>query len=549
MCTHREDSPQTVPFNPEELIMKRLILILAILAAAQILRFESAHAADSSSANRPNILFAIADDWSFGHAGAYGCGWVETPNFDRVAKEGILFTRAYTPNAKCAPSRAIILTGRYSWQLEEAGNHMAIFPPKFGSFMERLEADGYSTGFTGKGWAPGVANDVKGKPRRITGRVFQGKSAKPPATGISRNDYAANFGDFLKSSSEGKPWAFWLGTTEPHRGYEFGSGVRLGKKLGDVDRVPGYWPDNETIRNDMLDYAIEVEHFDNHLGKALALLEAVGELDNTLIVATSDHGMPFPRAKGQAYDHSNHIPLAIRWAGGIKGAGRTVDDFVDFADLAPTFLEAGQVSDAGPIMQPISGRSLIPIFKSDQASTKEPHRDHVLVGKERHDIGRPNNWGYPIRGIVKGDMLYLHNFKTDRWPAGDPLTGYLNCDGSPTKSLVLDMRRHGTSQDFWDLCFGRRPADELYDLSSDPDCVKNLASEPDNAKTMAALKKQLFSELKSQGDPRMSGKGDVFDSYPYSGASTDNFYDRFMSGQKVKAGWVNPTDFEKEPVE
>lgn len=527
--------------------MKRLILVFTLLAAAVSFLSELAQAADDAS-KRPNILFAIADDWSFGHAGAYGCGWVQTPNFDRIAKEGILFTRAYTPNAKCAPSRAIILTGRYSWQLEEAGNHMAIFPPKFGSFMERLEADGYSTGFTGKGWAPGFANDVNDKPRRITGQRFQGKTAKPPAKGISRVDYAANFGNFLNGNSDSKPWAFWLGTTEPHRGYEYGSGVRLGKKLDDVDRVPGYWPDNETIRNDMLDYAIEVEHFDNHLGKALALLEAAGQLENTLIVATSDHGMPFPRAKGQAYDHSNHIPLAIRWVKGINGPGRVVDDFVDFSDLAPTFLEAGQVSDAGPIMQPISGRSLFPIFKPTQTGKKQPHRDHVLVGKERHDIGRPNNWGYPIRGIVKGNMLYLHNFKTDRWPAGHPMTGYLNCDGSPTKSLVLEMRRQGSNQDFWDLCFGRRPPEELYDLSSDPDCVNNLAGQRTHSEKMAALKKQLFSELKTQGDPRMSGNGNVFDSYRYSGASTDNFYDRFMSGEKIKAGWVKPTDFEKEPI-
>jgi N-sulfoglucosamine sulfohydrolase len=527
--------------------MKRLILMLVAVAA--ILSSRNLLAESKGKARRPNILFAIADDWSFGHASAYGCGWVQTPNFDRVAKDGILFTRAYTPNAKCAPSRAIILTGRYSWQLEEAGNHMAIFPPKFGSFMERLEADGYSTGFTGKGWAPGFANDVNGKPRRITGQRFQGKTAKPPAKGISRVDYAANFADFLKSSSNEKPWAFWLGTTEPHRGYEYGSGVRLGKKLGDIERVPGYWPDNETIRNDMLDYAIEVEHFDNHLGMALAHLEAAGQLDNTLIVATSDHGMPFPRAKGQAYDHSNHIPLAIRWAGGIKGSGRIIEDFVDFADLAPTFLEAAQVSDAGPIMQPISGRSLFPIFESSDAETRKPHRDHVLVGKERHDIGRPNNWGYPIRGIVKGDMLYLHNFETVRWPGGHPTTGYLNCDGSPTKTAVLDMRRKGSNEDFWDLCFGKRPADELYDLTNDPDCVKNLASVSVHAEAMAELKKQLFDQLKAQGDPRMSGRGGVFDTYPYSAASTDNFYKRFTSGEKVKAGWVNSSDFEKEPVE
>ena len=99
-----------------------LIRILALSCVLSVL-LDSAEAAD-----RPNVLLAIADDWSYGHASAYGCGWVETPNFDRIAKEGILFRHAFTPNAKCAPSRATILTGRYSWQLEEAGNHMCIFP-------------------------------------------------------------------------------------------------------------------------------------------------------------------------------------------------------------------------------------------------------------------------------------------------------------------------------------------------------------------------------------------------------------------------------------
>ena len=230
------------------------------------------------AAERPNILFAIADDWSFGHAGAYGCDWVRTPNFDRLAKEGILFQRAYTPNAKCAPSRAIILTGRYSWQLENAGNHMTYFPAKFGGWVELLEANDYTTGYTGKGWGPGYARDANGKARRITGTAWQKQKAKPPARAISNNNYSANFADFLNAANEtkGKPWVFWYGTTEPHRGYENGVGRRMGKKLSDIDRVPRYWPDNEVIRNDMLDYSIEVEHYDNHLGKILALLEKNG---------------------------------------------------------------------------------------------------------------------------------------------------------------------------------------------------------------------------------------------------------------------------------
>ena len=498
---------------------------------------------------RPNSLFAIADDWSYGHASIYGCPWVNTPSFDRIAKEGILFRNAYTPNAKCAPSRATILTGRYSWQLEEAGNHMCIFPAKFGGFMERLSADGYIAGSTGKGWGPGIANDASGKRRAITGKSYSKRKAKPPAKAISNNDYAGNFGDFLTDVPKGKPWVFWFGTTEPHRGYEYGAGVRLGKKVSDIDRVPGYWPDNDTVRNDMLDYSVEVEHYDNHLGQILDKLDSAGQLDNTLIVATSDHGMPFPRVKGQAYADSNHIPLAIRWPGGIKGENRTVDDFVNFTDLAPTFLEAAGVTELGPIMQPTSGRSLFDVFQVDRSGQINPDRDHVLVGKERHDIGRPDSGGYPIRGIRKGNMLYLQNFETNRWPAGNPETGYLNCDASPTKSLILNQRRSGEATTFWNLSFGKRPDEEFFDVSRDPDCTNNLATTKQNAAMMAKLKSQMIAELTSQGDPRMLGKGEIFDRYPYSGAATDNFYERFMAGEKVKAGWVSPDDFEKQPLD
>ncbi|RMF43981.1 MAG: DUF229 domain-containing protein [Planctomycetota bacterium] len=498
---------------------------------------------------RPNILFAIADDWSYGHASVYGCPWVQTPNFDRVAREGILFQRAFTPNAKCAPSRATILTGRYSWQLEEAGNHMAIFPPKFGGFMERLVADGYVAGYTGKGWGPGIANDAEGRPRAITGKRYSARTAKPPARGISNNDYAANFIDFLRDVPPGKPWVFWYGTTEPHRGYEFQSGVRLGKRLEDIDRVPGYWPDTETVRHDMLDYAVEVEHYDAHLGRILQALDAAGQLDNTLVVCTSDHGMPFPRVKGQAYYHSNHIPLAIRWPQGIRGAGRIVEDVVNFADLAPTFLEVAGVKEAGPIMQPISGNSLVPIFQSEASGQVDPQRDHVLVGKERHDVGRPHDWGYPIRGIYQGDWLLVKNYEPDRWPAGDPETGYLNCDGSPTKSLILEMRRSGQDKRYWSLCFGKRPEYELYNVTTDPDCLHNLAGESRYADLRRRLEQQMVAELTAQGDPRMFGQGDIFDSYPYSSPATANFYERFRRGERLKAGWVNPTDFETEPIE
>ncbi|MEL6105153.1 MAG: sulfatase [Planctomycetota bacterium] len=495
--------------------------------------------------SRPNILLAIADDWSYGHASAYDCGWVDTPNFDRVAREGLLFQNAFTPNAQCAPSRATILTGRYSWQLEEAGNHMCFFPSKFGGYMERLAANGYVAGYTGKGWGPGIANDSEGQKRALTGKSYAKRKLKPPTSKVSRNDYAGNFADFLADVPDEKPWVFWFGTTEPHRGYEYGSGVRLGKKLDSIERVPAYWPDNEQVRNDMLDYAIEVEHYDTHLGRILETLERSGQLDSTLIVATSDHGMPFPRAKGQAYDESNHIPLAIRWPQGIKSPGRSVSDFVDFASLAPTFLRAAGIRDPGPIMQPTTARDLFDVFAADGPLAD---RDHVLVGKERHDIGRPNRGGYPIRGIRKGDFLYLRNYETDRWPGGNPETGYLNCDGGATKTEVLNLRRSGEATSFWKWCFGKRPTEELYDVSSDPDCINNLATSPGQSERVQMLRAQMESELKAGGDPRMFGRGDIFDRYEYTNPATAGFYERFIAGEKLRAGWVSPSDFEPEPI-
>jgi arylsulfatase A-like enzyme len=525
----------------------------AALLAAALLAATAVHAADDPSAappKRPNLLFAIADDWGYGHAGAYGCRWVKTPAFDRVAKDGLLFTHAFTPNAKCAPSRACILTGRNSWQLGAACNHVPFFPPEFKTWAEALAENGWHVGMTCKGWAPGVANDAGGRPRRMAGAPFNRRTAPPPTSGISNNDYAANFDDFLDAAPKDAPWCFWYGAVEPHRGYEYGSGAaKGGKKTSEVDRVPGYWPDTEVVRNDLLDYALEVEHFDRHLGRMLASLERRGLLDDTLVVVTSDNGMPFPRCKGQEYDFSNHLPLAVMWKKGIRAPGRTIDDYVSFIDFAPTFVELAGLAWERTGMAPATGRSLVEILRSDRGGRVVAARDHVLIGKERHDVGRPNDGGYPIRAIVKEGMIYVRNYETSRWPAGNPETGYLNCDGGATKTEILNAHRKDPNDRFWALCFGKRPAEELYDLAKDPDCLANLAGSASHEEIRKALEKQMTDELKAQDDPRMEGKGEVFDRYPYANEGQRGFYEKFMRGEKVKAGWVNESDFEKGPVD
>jgi len=497
---------------------------------------------------RPNILFAIMDDVTFSHMGAYGCSWVKTPNFDRIAKNGLLFKNAYTPNAKCAPSRSCIITGRNSWQLEDAGNHWSNFPAKFTTIAEVLAKNGYDVGFTGKGISPVVAKNIDGSPRQLLVNAYNQILTTPPTKFISNIDYAANFEQFL-SKQKNEPFFFWYGGLEPHRGYEFNSGItKGGKKLTDIqdkDIYP-FWPKVDSVRTDLLDYAFEIEYFDKQLGKMLKLLEEKGELNNTLVIVTADNGMPFPRTKGQEYEYSNHLPLAMMWADGITHPGRKIDDFISFIDFAPTFFDLAGLKKEKNEMQPLSGKSLINIFSSANQGKIDPQRNYVLVGKERHDVGRPDDVGYPIRGIFKDSLLYLKNFEIERWPAGNPETGYLNCDGSPTKTVCLNTV-YATTADFnyWLWDFGKRQQQELYNIKKDPACLNNLMSNVKYKGIATKLSDQLITELKKQKDPRMFGQGSVFDRYQYADESGVNFYQRYFNKDATLTwGWVNDKDFQ-----
>ena len=505
-------------------------------------------ASQTLEGRRPNILIAIADDQSFPFAGAYGCNWIHTPAFDRVAAEGLLFTNCYTPNAKSAPSRACLLTGRYSWQLEEAGNHIGYWPEnRYPTFCEVLARNGYYAAFTGKGWAPGNPRTIHGKPRRLTGIPYQQQRLVPPTSSISKIDYAANFEQFLRQKPEGSPWVFWFGSHEPHRAYEYQSGVNKGgKSLADIDRIPPFWPDNDTVRLDLLDHAYEIEYFDFHLGRILDMLEASGELDNTIVVVTADNGMPFPRCKGLEYEYSNHLPLAVMWPDGIRHAGRTVAEYVSLIDWAPTFLRLAGVDAAAYGMAP-SGCELTDLL----ADTPQHDRSCILLGQERHDYGRPHNQGYPIRSIIEDGYLYIHNFKPGLWPAGNPETGYLNTDGSPTKSVILEARRRGEQTPFWQLSFGKHPEEELYHLTTDRACLQNLAADSLHIERLKRMRTKLFAQLREMQDPRVCGNGDIFDSYPFFQSNSFDFYERYMRGEitDYQTDWVNPTDYEPEPLD
>ncbi len=463
----------------------------------------------------PNILFIIADDASMNSFGAYGCDWINTPAVDKLAREGVVFTNAYNCNPKCAPARACLLTGMYSWQLKEACNHFPHFPNGFAFYPDILMEAGYHVGLTGKGWGPGTYD----RDYNPAGPSYDSIKLDAPYTGIRNVDYAANFEAFLDQNIDGKPFCFWLGTYEPHRPYEKDSWKKVGKNP-DESKLPDFYPDNKIIREDLQDYAIEVEWYDLHVGRAVKALEDRGLLENTLILVTSDHGMPFPRIKGQIYEEGFHVPLVAYWEGVIQ-PGRTITDFVSFPDVAPTILEAVDLQ----IHSQMTGKSFFDILKSKESGRIDKKRGYVLLGKERHDVGRANQDGidlaYPVRAIRNDTFLYVHNLKPERWPVGNPEYGFRNCDNSPTKTYLTCLKPEDHDYPYFELCFGMRPEEELYNIVNDPDCITNLAEEDKYKQIKNQLRKLMESELLKQGDPRMLGTGDVFDKYPYMGKKLD----------------------------
>ena len=452
-------------------------------------------AALQSADKRPNILYCVGDDYAWPHAGVYGDKVVRTPAFDRVAREGVLFHHAFCATPSCTPSRAAMLTGQAPHRLEEGGNLHGFLPGKFKVYPDLLEESGYHVGVTRKGWGPGNL-EAGGRKRNPAGPSF------------------ASFAAFLKSVPGGKPFCFWFGSNDPHRPYDSGTGLKSGLKLEGV-RVPPIWPDAAEIRSDILDYYFEVERFDHEVGDMLKMLEDSGRLDNTIVVITGDNGWPFPRAKANLYDAGTRQPLAVRWPAVVKG-GRILDDFINLADLAPTFLEAAGLKS----LPEMTGRSFLGLLAGRE---KPGQRTRTFLERERHANVRKGDLSYPARAIRTKEFLYIRNFRPDRWPAGDPekyfaVGPYGDCDGSPTKDFILTHRGEERFARFHELCFAKRPAEELYNLARDPHQMTNVAARSEYAASKATLRAELDRWMKDTADPRAASDDDRWDRYPYFGA-------------------------------
>lgn len=550
-----------------------MFMIRPLFALLTLLAMTAAVPAAEPAAARPNILFFFADDWGrFAslYAEVNGKGGVndvvKTPNFDRLARSGVLFRNAHVNAPSCTPCRSSLLSGQYFWRTGRGAIlRGAVWDEKIPAYPLLLNDSGYHIGKTYKVWGPGSPADAPyggqkyayqaagGRfnqfSQNVTKMVAEGKPLEAAKEELY-SEVRDNFSAFLKANEGGKPFCYWFGPTNVHRTWIQGSG----KKLWAIDpdslkgKMPPYLPDVPVVREDLADYFGEVQAWDHSIGVLVAELEKAGQLDNTLIVISGDHGAPgFPHGKCNLYGFGTGVSLAITGPG-VKG-GRVVDDFVNLTDLAPTFLQAASL----PVPEVMTGRSLWPVLKSDKSGLVDPARTQVFTGRERHvEIARADYTPYPQRAITTADHLFIINFRPDRYPLGDPYrldgtdeptmeeirdvtrTTHPDDDAGPTKAWLVGARKTPEWKAHYEWIYGKRPKYELYDLKKDPHETKNVAEDPAYAGVRAELEKRLLAELSRTGDPRLVNDGAYFENPPLAGPLPEEQAEKINNRDKAK---------------
>ncbi|HUX56468.1 MAG TPA: sulfatase [Bacteroidales bacterium] len=482
---------------------------------------------------KPNILFIFADDWGK-HASIYGelegdkspSAIVKTPNFDKIAKNGVLFTNAHVNSPSSTPCRSALLSGQYFFRTGMGSILLgAEWDFNIPTYPLLLQEQGYDIGYMYKVWSPGTPIDagyggIKNAFHNH-GRNFNGfsqyVSSKLDSIEEAKEELYAqvrgNFQDFLKTRKSGQPFCFWFGPTNTHRSWTKGSGKKIwGINPDDLKgKMPACYADVPEIREDFADYLGEVQAVDAGIGVVIDELKKIGEYENTLIVISGDHGAGgFPRSKTNLYDIGTHVALAISWKGKIPD-NRVVTDFVNLMDLAPTFLDAGGVK----VPEVMTGKSLMPILLSNKQGRVEKERNYVLTGRERHVYANEGNLPYPQRAITTDDYLYIRNFKPDRWPEGSFEMGMLDIDGGPAKDWIYRHFDDPIYKLYIDYAYAKRPYEELYDLKKDPHQVHNVAGLTQYKDAKSRLSQLMDKILIETKDPRMS-ENPLFENPPYT---------------------------------
>ena len=464
----------------------RLALSLFLVAGATVLGGCGAKKGKEAKAEKqPNFLILMSDNHSWNHLGCYGDPVVKTPNIDAIAEKGVKFNNAFCSAPSCTPARASMLTGQDIWRLEEGANLWGTLPSKFEVYPDILEKAGYLVGYEGKGWGPGDT-EASNRDRNPGGDQYD------------------SFEEFYNEREKGQPFMYWFSSRDPHRPFKRNGGKKAKIDISKIE-VPPYMPDCEEVRNDIADYYAEIQHFDKEVGGYLSLLKEMGQLDNTIVIICSDNGWQMPRGLANLYDMGTKIPMIISMPERFKGA-REIDDFVYLTDLAPTFMEYAQL----PIPDYMTAKSLKSMLESDKSGIIEPERDFVVTARERHAYVRKGGAGYGGRAIQTKDYLYIRNYESENWPAGDPpLYGDVDAHmlqyPCPAKMYLLENKEDEAVKPLFDLAFSKRPMEELYDLKKDPHQMNNVAELAEYAEAKKQIAAKIDKYLADTKDPRVVG--------------------------------------------
>ena len=436
-------------------------------------------AAFGAEDERPNVLIIMADDCTHSDLPVYGGQNALTPHIDGLAKEGLVFNRAYLAEAMCQPCRSELFTGQYPVRNGSAWNHSASRPDGK-SIAQHLGKLGYRVGLAGK---------VHVKPAKVYPFVsvpgFDPNCVRSP----TRTHSLAGVKNFM-TGEDGKPFCLVVALVEPHVPWVMGDASKYPPaKI----KLPPYLADTKTTREAYSRYLAEITYMDSQVGEILETLESTGKAGNTLVLFTSEQGSQFPGCKWTNWDNGVHTALIARWPGRVP-AGKRTNAIVQYADVAPTLVE---LAGGDPKAFDFDGTSFI----KSLANSERPHRKYAYGIHNNVPEGPP----YPIRTISNGEFRYIENLTPDEIYIEKHLMGLkgngllnnpywgtwmFNVNNPETERLVKR--------------YMKRPAEQLYHTASDPFELKNLAGDEKHAELKAELRRELHAWMKTQGDPGIS---------------------------------------------
>lgn len=393
-----------------------------------------------------NIVFLFSDDHSVPDLGCYGNPAIHTPNLDRMASEGVRFTRAYVNSSQCSPSRAAVFTGRPPHMVNASRLHADVPVPET-NLVRMLNDHGYFTAGYRKIHQSNIRNEMD----------FYADDPEPIST-------------FFDERPKDRPFFLWFGCRDPHRGY--GPGAFDPPHDPDEVIVPGYLPDTPKVRQDIAYYYDEIARFDKESGEVLAFLEEQGVAENTMVVMAGDNGLPFPRAKATLYEPGIHTPLLIRYPKQVA-AGQVSDALVSLTDLTATWLEIAGLE----VPESMPAKSLMPLMTGET----ETLREFIYAERNWHD-----NWD-PMRCVVSRRYKLIQNYRPEV-----PYYPSIDLAGSPSYEQILELRESGRLKEplTW-YYHSSRPQVEFYDMENDPGEWDNLAGRSSHQDRIREYQKKL----------------------------------------------------------